>query len=194
MFLAPQNGTSGKVRYAITTGSSGGEQQINCNSTLTTGVWHQLVVTLNGNFGVLYVDGVAVGTNNNMTLHPSSLGTTTNNYIGKSQWADPYLNGQLDEFRLYNLALSSDEIAASYALGPDALFSTNSPVLGLQISGTNLTLSWPAANPGFVMRSTTNLASDSWSPVTSSSPQLVGTNYQLTAPLTNSTLFFRLSK
>jgi len=26
-----------------------------------------------------------------MTLNPAILGVTTNNYLGKSQWADPYL-------------------------------------------------------------------------------------------------------
>ncbi len=194
MYLAPQNGSSGKVRYAITTNSTAGEQQINCNSTLTTGAWHQLAVTLNGNTGILYVDGVSVGTNNAMTLRPSSLGNTANNYIGKSQWTDPYLNGKLDEFRIYNVALSPAEISATYALGPSVLLSTNSPKVDVQVSGANLTMSWPVSNPGFSVQSTTNLGSGNWDSVSAPAPQMVGTNYQLTIPLTNSTLFFRLSK
>jgi hypothetical protein len=48
-----------------------------------------------------------------MTLKPSSLGATGNNYIGKSQFgADPYLDGQVDDFRIVNRALTSSEIAA----------------------------------------------------------------------------------
>jgi hypothetical protein len=194
MFLAPQNGSSGTVRYSITSNSTANEQQINCNSTLTTGAWHQLAVTLNTNFGVLYVDGVAVGTNNNMTLSPAKLGSTTNNYLGKSQFADPYLNGQLNEFRLYNIALSPDEIAAAYAIGVDTLFSTNSPVVNMQTSGTDLMMSWPAANPGYTLQFTTDLSSGIWSPVGLPLPQIVGTNYQLTVPSTNLSLYFRLSK
>jgi hypothetical protein len=194
MFLAPQNGSTGKVRYAITTGSTGGEQQINCNYTLSTGAWHQLAVTLNGATGILYIDGVPVGTNNAMTLTPSGLGGTANNYIGKSQWSDPTLNGQIDEFRIFSVALPAAQIAATYALGPDVLFSANSPIVSLQPSPTNLTVSWPVANADYALQSTTNLASGYWVTVTSPAPQIVNTNYLFTLPATNTMQFFRLSK
>ncbi len=196
MFLAPQNGATGKVRYAITTSSSGGEQQINCNSTLTTNVWHQLAVTLNGNKGILYVDGIPVGTNSAMTLRPSSLGSTANNYLGKSQWADPYLDGQFDEFRIYSVALASAEIAATYALGPDQLLSTNRPVAGLSLAGTNLTLSWPVASANFSLQSSTNLAPANWTTISSLVPQIIGGQWQVTLPTPGGTnsMFYRLAK
>ena len=128
MLLTPQNGNSGTVRFAITTNGGGAEQQINCSSTLTTGVWHQVAVTLNGATGILYLDGVAAGTNSGLTLNPSSLGSTGNNYLGKSQYSDPYLSGSLDDFRIYNVGLSAAEIAATAALGPSQLLSsTNNP-------------------------------------------------------------------
>ncbi len=68
------------------------------------------------------------------------------------------------------------------------------PVVGVQASGTNLIMSWPTVYPEFVMQSATNLTSGTWSTITSPLPQIVGTNYQLTLPLTNSDLFFRLSR
>ncbi len=112
MFLAPASG-GGTVRFAITTNSTAGEQSINnAAGVLTTGVWHHLAVTLSGITGVLYLDGVAVGTNNNLTLHPSSLGNTVSNYLGKSQWPDPVLAGSVDDFRIYNRALSAAEIVS----------------------------------------------------------------------------------
>jgi hypothetical protein len=65
------------------------------------------------------VDGVAVGTSESLTLNPSSLGNTVNNYIGKSQYgSDPCLNGSIDEFRIYNGALAANEIAQACSLGP----------------------------------------------------------------------------
>jgi hypothetical protein len=70
MFLAPVSGGN-TVRYAITIGS--GEQQIN-GPALSAGAWHHVAVTLSGTTGILYVDGVAVGTNATMTLRPSNLG------------------------------------------------------------------------------------------------------------------------
>ena len=111
MFLSPASGGT-SVRYAITTGSGGGEQQLTRAGNLSTGVWHHLAVTLSGNTGVLYVDGVPANTNLSMTLKPSSLGSTTQNYIRKSQWADPNLTGSVDDFPIDSRALNATGIAA----------------------------------------------------------------------------------
>lgn len=110
MFLAPLPGGASAPRFAFRL-NSGTEQQINGTSAVSVGAWHHFAVTLNGSVGILYVDGVAVGTNSSMSLNPSSLGSTTQNYIGKSQFADPYFNGMVDEFRIYNGALSASEVA-----------------------------------------------------------------------------------
>jgi rhamnogalacturonan endolyase len=117
MFLAPASGSS-SVRYAITTTSTAGEQQISNNAVLSTGVWHHVAVTLSGTNGILFVDGSPAGTNSNMTLRPSDLGPTTQNYFGKSQWSDPNLIGNLDDFRIYNRALSAAEINSLANLPP----------------------------------------------------------------------------
>ncbi|MEY4917546.1 MAG: hypothetical protein RL616_1459, partial [Verrucomicrobiota bacterium] len=112
MFLTPQNGSTTRLRFGITTNSSGGEQQITGTNALTTGVWHQVAVTLKGTNGILYLNGAAVGTNADMRIKPTNLGSTVDNYLGKSQWPDPYFNGLLDEFRIHSVALSAAEIAA----------------------------------------------------------------------------------
>ena len=49
----------------------------------------------------------------NVTIKPSDF-KPNKNYIGKSQFADPLFNGLIDEFRVYNRALSADEIKAVY--------------------------------------------------------------------------------
>ena len=113
MFLTPRAGASPyPVRFAITTGGAGAEQRISGTASLPTGVWKHVAVTLSGNVGILYVDGVEVGRNSGMSLRPSSLGSTTANYLGRSQYADPYLAGQLDDFRIYGRALSAAELQA----------------------------------------------------------------------------------
>jgi arabinoxylan arabinofuranohydrolase len=197
MFLTPRNGSNGRLRFAITTSGGGGEQRIDGPSGLSPGVWYHVTVTLSGNTGILYVNGAAVGTNNAITLRPSSLGNTANNYIGKSQYsADPYLNGVLDEFRIYNVALSPSEIAATDSMGPNQLLSTNSPEVSIAVTPSNLRLSWPVANAGFTLQTRTNLFEGTWMNVTSPAPQIIGGQWQVTLSLSDNpeSVFYRLIK
>jgi fibronectin type 3 domain-containing protein len=115
MFLAPQAGGSGNLRFAITNNSFGSEQQINAGAPLATGVWSHVAVTLNGSTGILYVNGVEVGRNSSMSLTPASLGNTTQNYIGKAQFPDPYFDGRVDDFYVYNFALDPAEVTGLMA-------------------------------------------------------------------------------
>jgi len=140
MFLAPASG-GGSVRYAITTSGGGGEQQLNRAGNLSTGVWHHLAVTLSGSTGVLYVDGVPADTNLSMTLKPSSLGGTTQNYIGKSQWPDPNLTGSVDDLRIYSRALSATEVGGLANPVPPAPAG-----LAAVAGNTQVTLNWNAAS------------------------------------------------
>jgi Concanavalin A-like lectin/glucanases superfamily len=197
MYLTPRNGFDYTARFAISTSGAAGEQKINCGVAINPGAWHQVAVTLNSGTGVLYVDGVAVETNGGLTLNPSSLGSTTHNYLGKSQsTSDPYLNGSLDEFRIYNVALSSAEVAATAALGPDQLLSTNPPLMGLALTETNLVITWPLANTGFTLQSCTDLTLGHWLSVPSPAPQIVSNQWQLLLPRPGDTssAFYRLSK
>jgi fibronectin type 3 domain-containing protein len=109
MFLTTQNGATGKPRFAIKISNSA-EQQIEGPSVLPTDVWTHVAVTLSGTTGTLYINGEAVGTNNAMTFKPSAMGSTAQNYIGKSQYPDPYFNGALDDFRIYSSALNASDI------------------------------------------------------------------------------------
>lgn len=118
MFLTPKSG-GGTLRFGITTSGSAGQQQINAPA-LPLNIWKHVAVSLSGTVGTLYVDGVPVAFNPSITLSPADLGITTNSYLGKSQFADPYLDGKLDDFRIYNRALGTTEIAALATLVPAA--------------------------------------------------------------------------
>jgi hypothetical protein len=108
MFLTVNAGSG--LRYAITTNGPGAEQQINAASVLPLHQWSLVTVTLSGTTGTLYVNGQAVGTNTHMTVHPSSLGATPNDWIGKSQYNDPALDAKVDDFNVYDRALTPTEI------------------------------------------------------------------------------------
>ncbi len=114
MFLTPSSG-GGTLRFAITNNGNGAEQQLNAPSPLAAGVWTHVAITLSGNTATLYVNGSAVATNSAMTLRPSGLGATTQNWIGRSQFPDPYFNGRVDDFQIHDRALSASEVAALLA-------------------------------------------------------------------------------
>ncbi len=143
MFLAPQYATganAAKMRFAIRTPSTG-EQTITSSTALPLDTWTHVAVTLAGTTGRMYLNGALVGTNTAMTLRPSHLGITTQNYLGRSQFADPYFNGAVDDFRVYVRALSAGELTAlanPVAEAPETL--TAVPGDG------SVALAWPLAD------------------------------------------------
>lgn len=42
-----------------------------------------------------------------------------NNWLGRAQYGDPLFDGLIDEFRIYDHALTAGEVAASFAAGPE---------------------------------------------------------------------------
>ncbi|MFE9994918.1 LamG domain-containing protein [Streptomyces avermitilis] len=108
MFLTPLSG-SGTLRYAIT---AGGEQRIDAEP-LPTGRWVHVAVTYGSGTTVLYVDGTEAGRNANVTVEPRHFGNHLRaGYLGRSQYADPYLKGALDDFRVYGRTLTAAEVAS----------------------------------------------------------------------------------
>ena len=116
MFLTVQAGTSGSqsnVRYAIKNG--GGEQIVNYPYAIPLNTWVNYAITQSGNTAKLFINGMLVGTNTNVTIKPADLGTTYQNYLGKAQYNDPLLNGSIDEFRMYNYGMTDSEVASLVA-------------------------------------------------------------------------------
>ena len=72
-----------------------------------------LAVTLSGTRGTLYVDGTAAGSSDAIAFAPFQLGSTTQNWLGRSQYAaDPFFNGRMQDLRLYAGALTAAQVAA----------------------------------------------------------------------------------
>ena len=100
-------------RFAITTGGADAEQRIDGKEALPVDQWTHIAITRHGNTGTLYVNGAAAGTNAAMTLRPADLGVTKGNWIGRCQFPQrnvAYLNAAVDEFQIFDRALTPAEI------------------------------------------------------------------------------------
>ena len=111
MFLTATQGTGGVPRFAIKA-SGGSEQQLTAPSAIAADTWVHYAVTINSitSTGKFYINGVLVDTNTNMTYNPSSLGATNANYLGKSQYNDGYLDGTMNEVRIWSTVRTIEEI------------------------------------------------------------------------------------
>ena len=191
--LTPQSG-GGLLRFAITTNSSAGEISLQGSGALPIGQETHVAVAYDFVAGtaVLYLNGQRI-TNGPASI-PLNRINAVNVWLGKSQWLDPYFNGQFDEFRIYNGVVSDTAMAASFAAGPNVLLAPL-PNLSVTLSGSSVVLTWPLNVPGFTLESTTNLqqAAVFWVPVTNA-PVLQNGQHSVTMPILNSSQFFRLQQ
>ncbi|MGW2889437.1 family 43 glycosylhydrolase [Streptomyces griseoruber] len=157
LFASPSNGSS-KLYSAITKASWSAESKLTAGSQLTAGEWRHVTVTLDGSTGtmVLYVDGIEAARATGVTIRPSELYDADKDYsgyIGRSLYAaDPYFGGEVDDFRIYDRALSAAEVmelsgnttgiarATHPALKVDALIDNGDSRITLPFKeGTDLT-------------------------------------------------------
>ncbi|AZQ33131.1 hydrolase [Streptomyces cyaneochromogenes] len=114
LFATPSNGGS-SLYSAITKASWSAESKLTAGSRLTPGEWRHVTVTLDGATGamVLYVDGIEAA-RTTTTVKPSELYDANKDhsgYIGRSLYgADPYFGGEVDDFRVYDRALTAAEV------------------------------------------------------------------------------------
>jgi len=114
MYMAAEDDSSTKgIYFAISTTGLGPKEQSMVGPALSTATWYHVAVVLGPVGGVLYLNGVQVGANPAMTLRPIDLSNPPNFFVGRSQWkVDPYFDGNFDEFRVYDRALTPEEIQA----------------------------------------------------------------------------------
>ncbi|MDH7600342.1 MAG: LamG domain-containing protein, partial [Sedimentisphaerales bacterium] len=111
IYLCPSTGTTSSLRVAITANNGVWDEFDSNKGALPTG-WHHIAVTVSSSTKqmIMYLDGEVVGSISNITNTVDRLGNTTQNWLGRSQYADPYFNGVLDDFRIYNRILTQDQV------------------------------------------------------------------------------------
>lgn len=92
------------------------QQTYTASATVTTGQWYDVVVTLSGQDAVIYVD--TVDSNDRVGTHANPTTTNRSLLFGVYKSSVYFLDGLLDEIRIYNRVLALDEIDTIHALSP----------------------------------------------------------------------------
>jgi len=163
-YLALFHHADGGLRGSISNNRWSGEQNVIKSGGLTRGIWKRMAYTLNGRTAILYEDGVEIARNTNITLAPKDVENTIANYLGKPAYLqDNYFKGKIKEFRIYNRALSAQEIRLdSYKGDEDAVeqdyqqltlgdISGITSDLNLPVTGEyGSSITWTSSDTGFI--------------------------------------------
>ena len=144
LYLTPKAGGGG-TRFEIRQGATVAALDA---PALPTGVWTHFAVVLGAAEAALYIDGVAAHTTAALPIKPSDINPALN-LLGDSQWdADPLLDGTLDDFRVFNYALSAAEVGQVLAGGIAAPTITQQPQAWTVTIGQSATFTVvPAGSP-----------------------------------------------
>ena len=89
-----------------------GKEEVLSTTKLATKTWKHVAITIGTEAVTLFVDGEQVAQSTDMKIRPNDIRPMMN-YIGRSQYdSDPFLKAYIDDFRIYNYALSKEEIIA----------------------------------------------------------------------------------
>ncbi|MCW3136373.1 MAG: carboxypeptidase regulatory-like domain-containing protein [Canidatus Methanoxibalbensis ujae] len=107
---------NGKARLETYDSGADHYQRVESTTNINDGKWHHIAGTYDPSDKKMriYVDGVLEGTSSEISRAGWSTGSNYN-YIGKNPISgDYFFNGTIDEVKIYNRALSAEEILADY--------------------------------------------------------------------------------
>ena len=138
MFLTPAGGSKHLLLFEIRTSASK-DVQVTAPK-LTAKKWEYVAVTeTSAGTLTLYVNGERVGQTAGATLFPSSLGSVTNDYLGKSQLSSaPSFNGSLSNVAFYGKALSEERVKVHYDDGEYPVNTVLPTITGTARDGSSL--------------------------------------------------------
>ncbi len=107
--------------FSISTGGYSNEKEIQAGAESEKNVWKHVLYRQTGNIGELYIDGILIGSRAMPVVNTLFSENTPYNWIGRAPFnGDSYLKNTLvSDFRLYDVALSDDDIMNLASVIPD---------------------------------------------------------------------------
>lgn len=117
-FLNTSRPTTNTLRLALTQNGSGAEYDVASIPGIRDGEYAALAISVKGSEATMYQNGIPVAFGD-LGVSPSALGNTTDNWLAKSPYNDPYFKGDIYEFTIYPYALEEGEIEAMHYKAPE---------------------------------------------------------------------------
>jgi hypothetical protein len=128
IFATTQNGANGALRFAhrsedLPPATTYNENLVDGYFRLTNGVDHHLAFVWDEVTGTqsMYLDGQFIRSSPIRSTITLAALQDLNNWLGRSQWGDPMFDGAFDEFRIYDYALSGEQILGNYQAGANVV-------------------------------------------------------------------------
>ncbi len=153
---------TGQIRSAVFT--STGEYDLDSTTQLQTNQWYQVVAVWDGTNEFVYINGKF---DNSLAAPGTLIQGNAPVRIGGDPIGQQSFGGNIDDVRIYNRALSSDDVASLYALESQSTSLLPFTLSANLASGANLNLNL-TGQPGrsYILLSTTNLQPPiQWVPV-----------------------------
>ncbi len=169
MYLLSDGGNEGFKGYSAAITKSGwlNEKGVSkytdesTNGNIDKNRWVLTTVVMDGSNMSLYENGEQVKQTVNTGITVKQLGNTVNNYVGYGQFGDPPTKGQFAEVKIYNKALTAQQIQAMYDVDDAGIVTADNgdldlgdlssvtedielPVKG--VNGSAIEWSWSGAN------------------------------------------------
>jgi beta-xylosidase len=190
LFFSPNTATAGQRLELV--GNS--VRTLDIPGSLNNRAVHVVcVVDPAASFGAVYTNGVLEASLTATWPALNSVSTAWS-FLGRSLWSgDAWLNGTIDEFRIYDGRLTPEEIAANHAAGPNTL--PQDVEIAMTPSAGGLVFEWPSHAPGFVLESAASPegGGGGWSPA-SVAPIIENGLQRVTVMPTEPRAFFRLRR
>ena len=140
-----RSGTSNDLIFQVFKGGTG--TYVVASNALTLNTWQYLSVTQSASGAVtIYKNGQSIATG---TVQVANNITRTTNYIGKSNWGDPFYAGEMSSAGIWNVALTAAQVQSAMnngLTGNEAGLVAYYPMTAASISGMSLLDSSPNHN------------------------------------------------
>ncbi|MEM7262784.1 MAG: LamG-like jellyroll fold domain-containing protein [Planctomycetota bacterium] len=123
VFMTPRSGgNTYRAGYRAQGLLGGGVERFIDGPRLETGTPQHVAMTWNGDTlrTEIYLNGRFIAADDALHFGLTDI-VDDNNWLGRSNWADALFDGSFDEFRIYDYALTPNQVLGNFTTGPDCV-------------------------------------------------------------------------